>query len=222
MNPQPCAGPGGVVHLRRAERVTLCGQLAGADVATIEAAGGCIPCMLKAAARIGPRVEKVRRERDRRLEDRLCGQLRAWPHLPEPRREYAWAEHLGRAWRADLAWTDARILVEVEGATWTAGRHSRGAGFEADAIKYAAASLEGWTVLRVTGDLIEGGFAARWVAAAYERWRWVTPGHVERAQAAVRGSGLDRCPPPLDPGLFPTPSEMKPARKRARAEAARR
>lgn len=72
----------------------------------------------------------------------------------------------GRKWRADFAWTGPRLLLEVEGGTWTGGRHVTGAGFSADAEKYATATAMGWRVLRVTGDHVRDGRAVQWLQQA--------------------------------------------------------
>jgi len=62
--------------------------------------------------------------------------------------------HPTRRWRFDFAWPSKKIAVEIEGGTWTGGRHTRGAGFQKDCEKYNAAAVLGWTVLRFTaGDL---------------------------------------------------------------------
>lgn len=84
--------------------------------------------------------------------------------LPEPEREYRF--HPTRRWRFDLAWPDVRLAVEVEGGTWSGGRHTRGTGFEADCEKYNEATLSGWRVLRVTGSMIESGRAMALVERA--------------------------------------------------------
>ncbi len=72
--------------------------------------------------------------------------------LPEPSAEYPFASP--RRWRFDYAWVmdwgRTAVALEVEGAIWTRGRHSRGKGMLADMEKYNEAALRGWTVLRVT------------------------------------------------------------------------
>ena len=77
--------------------------------------------------------------------------------LPRPEQEYRF--HPDRRWRFDFAWPEYMIAVEVEGGTWTRGRHTRGAGFERDCEKYNAAAVRGWTVLRYTSGMIESGEA---------------------------------------------------------------
>lgn len=77
--------------------------------------------------------------------------------LPVPEREHRF--HPTRRWRFDFAWPDHLIACEVEGATWSGGRHTRGAGFEADCEKYNEACLLGWRVLKVTGAMVRDGRA---------------------------------------------------------------
>ena len=62
--------------------------------------------------------------------------------------------HPERKWRFDFAWPEQKVALEVEGGSWMAGRHSRGAGFNADMEKYNAAVLAGWKVLRVTPQTV--------------------------------------------------------------------
>lgn len=99
-------------------------------------------------------------------EDTLAALMR-WEKIPEPSREYVFAKP--RRWRFDFAWWRERVAVEVEGGTWIAGRHSTGAGFEADCVKYAEAALAGWMVLRVTPRMIEDGRAVALVKRALAR-----------------------------------------------------
>ena len=102
------------------------------------------------------------------LEDMLILQLDASCISP-PVREYQFAASLGRRWRLDFAWPDLLIGVEVEGGTWVAGRHSRGAGFEKDCEKYNAAVLLGWSVLRFTGAMVHSGVALDTITQLMQR-----------------------------------------------------
>jgi hypothetical protein len=62
-----------------------------------------------------------------------------------------------RRWRFDFACPDVSgrggIAVEIEGGSWSAGRHTRGAGFRRDCEKYNAAASMGWTVFRLTTEM---------------------------------------------------------------------
>lgn len=64
-----------------------------------------------------------------------------------------------RRWRADFAFLEAKLLIEVEGGIWTNGRHSRGKGFEDDCEKYNAMTIQGWRLLRFTAEMVEDGRA---------------------------------------------------------------
>jgi very-short-patch-repair endonuclease len=89
----------------------------------------------------------------------------AWRQLPTPELEYPFARP--RRWRFDLAWPAHRLAAEVEGGTWVAGRHSRGAGYEADLEKYNEATLLGWRVLRVTTHMVIDGRAIELLERAF-------------------------------------------------------
>lgn len=71
-----------------------------------------------------------------------------------------------RDFRCDFAWPVPRLIVEVEGGTYTGGRHVTGKGFERDAEKYARLTLDGWTVLRVTRLMVTSGEALSMVEKA--------------------------------------------------------
>lgn len=81
----------------------------------------------------------------------LLGQIRE-QGMAEPQREYRF--HHERKWRFDFAYPDKLLAIEVEGGTWSGGRHTRGSGFEKDCEKYNAAALRGWRVLRFTPKMI--------------------------------------------------------------------
>ena len=91
-----------------------------------------------------------------RLEELFARQVQAC-RLPTPTRELS--PIVGRHWRIDFAWPEHLLAVEIDGGTWVAGRHSRGAGFAKDCEKYNALQMAGWTVLRFTGDQVESGMA---------------------------------------------------------------
>lgn len=81
----------------------------------------------------------------------------SWAKVPLPATEHRFDPR--RRWRFDFAWPELLIAAEVEGGTYTAGRHSRGRGFEADCEKYSEAAIAGWLVVRVTTDMVDDGRA---------------------------------------------------------------
>jgi very-short-patch-repair endonuclease len=97
------------------------------------------------------------------LEARLALHLRACK-LPEFEREYYFARP--RLFRFDFAWPELKVAAEVEGGTWTGGRHTRGDGFERDAEKYNLAALAGWRVLRFTAAMVRDGRALETIRKA--------------------------------------------------------
>jgi very-short-patch-repair endonuclease len=104
------------------------------------------------------------------LEESLAFQIRA-VGLPPPEREYRF--HATRRWRFDFCFPDMKLAIEVEGGTWMkgGGRHNRGSGMENDAEKYNTAALDGWTVLRFTGNMIKSGLAIQHIQRAFEQWQ---------------------------------------------------
>ena len=64
-----------------------------------------------------------------------------------------------RKWRFDFCWPDRMVALEVDGGTWTQGRHTRGAGYERDCEKRNAATELGWRVYNVTPAMIRSGYA---------------------------------------------------------------
>lgn len=74
----------------------------------------------------------------------LCRALR----LPAPVAEHRFAPP--RRWRFDWAWLNQLVALEIEGAVWTGGRHTHGAGYLVDIEKYSEAAILGWCVVRCT------------------------------------------------------------------------
>ena len=60
----------------------------------------------------------------------------------------------GRKWAWDFAFLDRRIAIEIQGGTWTGGRHTRGKGYESDCRKGNAAILQRWRILHLTTDMV--------------------------------------------------------------------
>lgn len=70
--------------------------------------------------------------------------------LPRPEVEYRF--HPTRKWRFDYAWPERKVALEVDGAVWVQGRHSRGDGYLKDLEKLNTALAMGWRVLRVAAS----------------------------------------------------------------------
>jgi very-short-patch-repair endonuclease len=105
------------------------------------------------------------------LEDRLEVQLaEAYQPMqtgaPMWEREYRF--HPTRKWRFDFAWPSRKLAVEIEGGTWVRGRHGSGVGVYNDAEKYNEAALLGWTLLRVTSNMVKDGEALEWIRRGLE------------------------------------------------------
>ena len=95
------------------------------------------------------------------MKDKSEAQLVLETHLKELGllfwEEYPFCED--RKWRADYALLEngAKVLIEIEGAVWTQGRHTRGSGFEKDCVKYNFAAALGYKVFRFpTGQVLRG------------------------------------------------------------------
>ena len=70
------------------------------------------------------------------------------PLLPEYR------FHPKRKFRLDFVHLPTMIAIEIEGGIWTGGRHTSGKGYTNDCIKYNLATLAGWHIFRLTGDML--------------------------------------------------------------------
>lgn len=71
--------------------------------------------------------------------------------------------HPERKWRFDFCWPKEKIAVEVEGGTWSGGRHTTGSGFAKDCEKYNHAAMMGYRVFRFTSDMVKKGEAIKWI-----------------------------------------------------------
>jgi len=59
-----------------------------------------------------------------------------------------------RRWKFDFANPKLKLAVEIEGGSWSGGRHTRGSGFEKDCEKYNEAAILGWYVIRLTTGMV--------------------------------------------------------------------
>ena len=71
----------------------------------------------------------------------------------------------GRRFRFDFLLAEFALVIEVEGGTWSGGRHTTGAGFKSDCVKYNAALELGYRVLRYTTDMVTRGEAIAQIEA---------------------------------------------------------
>ena len=60
-----------------------------------------------------------------------------------------------------MAYPDIMVAIEVDGGTWSGGRHTTGSGFQADCEKVNEAVLMGWKVVRFTSTHIKSGVAVQ-------------------------------------------------------------
>ena len=101
------------------------------------------------------------------LEQLFAFQVKA-AGLPEPEREVCVIP--GRKFRFDFAWTEPnhRLLIEVNGGTYTKGAHSTGQGIARDYEKANLAVLQGWRVLSFDGKSVKSGEAVETIRKALE------------------------------------------------------
>jgi very-short-patch-repair endonuclease len=93
--------------------------------------------------------------------------LEAWrrlfPRLPKPEMQYRF--HPQRRWRWDFCFVPEKLAVEIDGGSFIAGGHNRGAQQAKDYEKQNEAVKLGWRVLRFnTKDLGNPEYVAEFVA----------------------------------------------------------
>lgn len=86
--------------------------------------------------------------------------------LPEPIREYKALKDRQYPW--DFSWPEHRLLVEIQGAIYQRGAHSRGAGIERDMEKLNLATLAGYRCMQFSRRMIEDGTAVEMIRQALE------------------------------------------------------
>ncbi len=83
-----------------------------------------------------------------------------------PDREYQFAKEEGRRWRFDFAWPEQKVAAEINGGTWTNGRHNRGSSMAKEYEKLNHASLGGWRVFQFTTEMVLSGTAIDMIVTA--------------------------------------------------------
>lgn len=53
----------------------------------------------------------------------------------------------GRKFAYDFCLPEQRVLIEIQGGTFSGGRHTRGYGYSADCEKLRLATFDGWKIL---------------------------------------------------------------------------
>jgi hypothetical protein len=69
------------------------------------------------------------------------------PTLPQPVRDYKFAEAVGRKFKIDFAWMDLKLGVELDGGG-AKSRHSTVKGYANDCDKQNLSVAMGWKLLR--------------------------------------------------------------------------
>ena len=59
-----------------------------------------------------------------------------------------------RNWRFDVCWPNGKVYCELDGGTYSGGRHVRGTGYRNDCEKQNRAVAEGWLPFRFTSDML--------------------------------------------------------------------
>ena len=70
-----------------------------------------------------------------------------------------------RLWRLDFYLPEQAIGIEIEGAVYARGRHTRGKGYEDDCTKYNHATMAGIRVLRFSSGQVLRGEARAFLEA---------------------------------------------------------
>lgn len=84
--------------------------------------------------------------------------LQTWQAIGGCPLEAEYRFHAKRRWRLDFAEPVTRIAFEIDGGVWSGGRHNRGAGYIEDCYKINAAQMDGWTVIRLTRDMLQPAY----------------------------------------------------------------
>lgn len=103
--------------------------------------------------------------RESKLEIEMSYQIRLAGLRPPQREFYAIP---GRQFRFDFAWEEEKLLVEIQGGTFSKAKmaHNSGLGIERDNEKRNLATLLGWRVLSIGEKPLKDGRGLRWIQEA--------------------------------------------------------
>lgn len=110
---------------------------------------------------------QLEKERDRARRQRRENEfLFIWNALNGPALVREHRFHPTRKWRCDFAHLQTRVIIEIEGGTWSKkkNRHTTGNGYADDREKYNSAQELGWKVFSLTSDMITAKQAERIIA----------------------------------------------------------
>ena len=68
--------------------------------------------------------------------------------------EHPFARSVGRKFRFDRCSLDKRVAVEIQGGTWTGGRHTSPQGYRKDCEKLLIAAELHWQIIYLTSDML--------------------------------------------------------------------
>lgn len=94
--------------------------------------------------------------------------------LPRLEIEFAFAAPLGRKFRADFAFVEFQLLIEIQGGIWRGGggAHSHPQNLDRDIEKQQHAALLGFLLLPFTPQQVKSGFAIDWTSRVLYRLGW--------------------------------------------------
>ena len=125
------------------------------------------PSVANAKTKAKPKAKAKKQSAGSKGEEALAAQLQAAGVSFERERMLI----PGRRFQFDFLITGSDLVIEVEGGTWSGGRHTTGAGFERDCEKYNLALQHGYRVLRYTTKMVTDGRAIAQIVPLWRRKR---------------------------------------------------
>jgi hypothetical protein len=87
-----------------------------------------------------------------------------------------WRFDISRLWKFDFAWVEPKVAVEVEGGVFSRGAaskgHAGGAAYASNCEKYNVAQHQGWSVIRLSPDMLAPPSISRWLNVISDLVHW--------------------------------------------------